>query len=155
MSKNGAIGYQNHLIYHIDDDMRRFVSYTRGHTIIMGRKTFESLPHGALPHRRNIVISRSHKNVCGCETFCNIEEALSHCNPQEDIFVIGGGSIYQQMMPLAHHLYLTVVDDIPQSADTFFPNIDKREWVVIEQEDKQEETWNYRFVHLRRRTLSI
>ena len=155
MSKNRAIGYQNQLIYHIDDDMRRFVSYTRGHTIIMGRKTFESLPHGALPHRRNMVISHSRKHICGCETFCTIEDALAHCSSQEDIFVIGGASIYQQMLPLAHHLYLTLVDDIPQSADAFFPEIDEQEWETMEQEDKHEGKWNYRFVHMRRKSASI
>lgn len=154
LSRNGAIGYQNQLIYHIKDDMRRFVAYTKGHTIIMGRKTFESLPNGALPCRRNIVLSHNCKNICGCETFCTIEDALAHCSPQEEIFVIGGASIYLQMLPLAQHLYLTLVDDIPPSADTFFPKLDELEWEIIEQEYKQEGQWKYRFVHLRRKVVS-
>ena len=124
VAKNRAIGYQNKLIYWLPNDLKRFKALTTGHTIIMGRNTFLSLPKGALPNRRNIVLSRTQKDFPGCETFASLDEALSHCNTEEDIYIIGGASVYEQALPLADRLCLTEIDDTPAEADTFFPPYD-------------------------------
>ena len=136
---NRAIGYQNRLLYHIKSDLTRFSELTTGHTIIMGRKTYESLPNGALPHRRNIVVSNSMKEMEGCEVYPNLEAALKAAEGKtEETFIIGGESIYRQSLPAAHKLYLTVVDDAPQQADAFFPEINPEEWELIEKEMRNE-----------------
>ena len=136
---NRAIGHQNRLLYHIKSDLTRFRELTTGHTIIMGRKTYESLPNGALPHRRNIVVSNSMKEMEGCEVYPNLEAALKAAEGKtEETFIIGGESIYRQSLPAAHKLYLTVVDDAPQQADAFFPEINPEEWELIEKEMRNE-----------------
>lgn len=144
ISRNRAIGYQNQLLYHIKSDMARFKELTMGHTIIMGRKTYESLPHGALPHRHNIVVSRSIREIPGCEVCPSLEEAIHLCN--EEAFIIGGDSIYQQAMPLADRLYITEVEDEPQHADTFFPAIDPSEWKEVEKEMRNENGLTFSFL---------
>lgn len=121
VAKNGAIGYKNKLIYWLPNDLKRFKALTTGHTIIMGRNTFLSLPKGALPNRRNVVLSRSAKAFEGCDVYPSLEEALKHCTPDEDIYIIGGASVYKQALPLADRLCLTEIDDNPAEADTFFP----------------------------------
>ena len=121
VAKNGAIGYKNKLIYWLPNDLKRFKALTTGHTIIMGRNTFLSLPKGALPNRRNIVLSRSQKEFPGCDVYPSIDEALQHCAQDEDIYIIGGASVYKQALPLADRLCLTEIDDTPAEADTFFP----------------------------------
>lgn len=121
VAKNGAIGYKNKLIYWLPNDLKRFKALTTGHTIIMGRNTFLSLPKGALPNRRNVVLSRSAKAFEGCDVYPSLEEALKHCTPDEDIYIIGGASVYKQALPLADRLCLTEIDDTPTEADTFFP----------------------------------
>ena len=91
VAANRAIGYRNRLLYWLPNDLKRFKALTTGHTIIMGRRTFESLPKGALPNRRNIVLTRQTDLVCpGAECFASIEEALEHCSPTEDVYIIGG-----------------------------------------------------------------
>lgn len=143
---NRAIGYQNRLLYHIKSDLTRFRELTTGHTIIMGRKTYESLPNGALPHRRNIVVSRSMKEMEGCEVYPNLEAALKAAESPQEIFIIGGESIYRQSLPAAHKLYLTVVDDAPQQADAFFPEINPKEWKLIEKEMRNENGLSFSFL---------
>ena len=144
---NRAIGYQNRLLYHIKSDLTRFRELTTGHTIIMGRKTYESLPNGALPHRRNIVVSRSMKEMEGCEVYPNLEAALKAAEGKtEETFIIGGESIYRQSLPAAHKLYLTVVDDAPQQADAFFPEINPEEWELIEKEMRNENGLSFSFL---------
>ena len=153
---NRAIGYQNRLLYHIKSDLTRFRELTTGHTIIMGRKTYESLPNGALPHRRNIVVSRSMKEMEGCEVYPNLEAALKAAESPQEIFIIGGESIYRQSLPAAHKLYLTVVDDTtvndaainatPQQADAFFPEINPKEWKLIEKEMRNENGLSFSFL---------
>lgn len=144
---NRAIGYQNRLLYHIKSDLTRFRELTTGHTIIMGRKTYESLPNGALPHRRNIVVSRSMKEMEGCEVYPNLEAALKAAEGKtEETFIIGGESIYRQSLPAAHKLYLTVVDDAPQQADAFFPEINPKEWELIEKEMRNENGLSFSFL---------
>ncbi|MBR7066133.1 MAG: dihydrofolate reductase [Prevotella sp.] len=124
VAENRAIGLDNKLLYWLPNDMKRFKSLTTGHTIIMGRKTFESLPKGALPNRRNIVLSRGKRTFPGCDHYRSLEEALSHCSPDEEIYIIGGASIYKQAIALADRLCLTEVHDTPAEADTFFPPYD-------------------------------
>lgn len=93
----------------------------------MGRKTFDSLPKGALPNRRNIVLSRQDRLVCaGAECFTSLEEALAHCNAEEEIFILGGASVYKEALPLTHRLYITLVHDTGKQADAFFPEIDEK-----------------------------
>lgn len=122
VAKNNAIGFQNKLLYWLPNDLKRFKALTTGHTIIMGRKTFESLPKGALPNRRNVVLSRSVKELPGCDVYASLEEALAHCSSDEDIYIIGGDSVYGQAMAFADRLCLTEIDDIPAEADAFFPD---------------------------------
>ncbi len=124
VAENRAIGFNNRLLYWLPNDLRRFKQLTMGHTILMGRKTFESLPNGALPHRRNIVVSRSTRQLPGCECFRTISEALAHCEEDEEVFVIGGASIYKQTIDIAQRLCLTEIHDTPAEADTFFPPYD-------------------------------
>ena len=144
---NRAIGYQNRLLYHIKSDLTRFRELTTGHAIIMGRKTYESLTNGALPHRRNIVVSRSIKEMEGCEVYSNLEAALKAAEGKtEETFIIGGESIYRQSLPAAHKLYLTVVDDAPQQADAFFPEINPKEWKLIEKEMRNENGLSFSFL---------
>ena len=133
VAKNRAIGYKNKLIYWLPNDLKRFKVLTTGHTIIMGRNTFLSLPKGALPNRKNIVLSRSQKAFEGCEVYPSLEEALKHCTPDEDIYIIGGASVYRQALPLADRLCLTEIDDTPSEADTFFPPYD--DWQEESRED--------------------
>ena len=124
VAKNRAIGFKNKLIYWLPNDLKRFKALTTGHTIIMGRNTFLSLPKGALPNRRNIVLSRSAKEFPGCEVYPSLEEALNHCAKDEEVFIIGGASVYKQALAVADRLCLTEIDDTPAEADTFFPPYD-------------------------------
>lgn len=128
ISLNRAIGNNNKLLYWLPNDLKRFKALTTGHTIIMGRKTFESLPKGALPNRRNIVLSTQQLQFPGAETYHSLEEAMKHCNSEETVFIIGGESVYKQGMQLANKIYLTQVEDIAKEADAFFPEIDEKEW---------------------------
>ena len=122
VAKNRAIGYQNKLIYWLPNDLKRFKALTTGHTILMGRKTFESLPKGALPNRRNCVLTRSVKALPGCECFASWDEFLASCKPDEEAFIIGGATLYSELLDKADRLCLTEVDDTPQEADAFFPD---------------------------------
>lgn len=122
VAKNRAIGYQNKLLYWLPNDLKRFKALTTGHTIVMGRRTFESLPKGALPNRRNVVISRQHLSFPGTEVFPSLEAALQSCAPGEDVYIIGGATVYEQALPLADRLCLTEIQDTPDQADAFFPD---------------------------------
>ena len=144
VAKDRAIGFQNKLIYWLPNDLKRFKALTTGHTIIMGRNTFLSLPKGALPNRRNIVLSRtafsSHTGedgrglFPGCDVYPSLEEALAHCAKDEDVYIIGGASVYTQALSQADRLCLTEVDDTPKEADTFFPEY-KADWREVARED--------------------
>ena len=189
VAKNRAIGFKNKLIYWLPNDLKRFKALTTGHTIIMGRNTVLSLPKGALPNRRNIVLSmtmwkeaidlrslategtqESELGFAACyrrdarkgkentpaaesasegnliphstfhipqkniEVFPSLDEALAHCAPDEDIYIIGGASVYRQALPLADRLCLTEIDDTPAEADTFFPPY-KDDWQESFRED--------------------
>lgn len=129
LARNRAIGYNNKLLYYLSADLKRFKSLTTGHTIIMGRRTFESLPKGALPNRRNIVLSRRKDAAFeGAEVFASLDDALAATQPDEDVFIIGGESVYAEAMPRADRLYLTHVEATPEAADAFFPEINEADW---------------------------
>lgn len=147
VAKDRAIGFENKLIYWLPNDLKRFKALTTGHTIVMGRNTFLSLPKGALPNRRNIVLSRSQKEFPGCETYNSLKEALQHCAPDEEIYIIGGASVYKQALPIADRLCLTEIDDTPEQADTFFPPYDEWQEVSREEHEKDERhSFRYAFV---------
>ena len=123
-ARNGAIGLNGALLYHLRADLQRFKALTTGHTIIMGRRTFESLPQGALPNRRNVVLSRTATEFEGCDCYPSLQEALAHCAKDEDIYIIGGASVYEQALAIADRLCLTEMHDTPADADAFFPEYD-------------------------------
>jgi dihydrofolate reductase len=148
IAKNNAIGINNKLIYWLPNDLKRFKELTTGHTIIMGSNTFRSLPKGALPNRRNIVLSRKESSFPGTETFRSLEEALANCVNEEIVYIIGGEMLYRTAMPIADILCLTEIDDTPADADAFFPEFTKSEWEIIQDEthDKDEKhDFKYRF----------
>ena len=137
VAKNRAIGYRNKLIYWLPNDLKRFKMLTTGHTVIMGRRTFESLPKGALPNRRNIVLSRTQDRFTGCDCYKSLEEALKHCSPEEDIYIIGGASLYEQALSIADRLLLTEVNDVPEHADAYFPPYEG--WKAVQKEEHEED----------------
>lgn len=151
ISENRAIGYENKLLYWLPNDLKRFKALTTGHTIIMGRKTFDSLPKGALPNRRNVVISRSIKELPGCEVYGSLTEAIEAVKNSQveegidnDIYIIGGASVYEQALPLADRLCLTLIHDVADKADAFFPPID--DWKEVSREDHDiDEKHNYKY----------
>lgn len=148
VANNGAIGFNNKLIYWLPNDLKRFKALTTGNTIIMGRHTFESLPKGALPNRRNIVISRTVHSLPNCDCYTSLQDAINSCSGTDDVYIIGGSSIYQEAMNIADRLCLTLVDDNPTDADAFFPAF-KDKWQEVSREiHKKDErhNMNYAFV---------
>lgn len=135
IAENNAIGKNNDLIWHISDDLKRFKKLTTSHTILMGRKTFESLPNGALPNRTNVVITHNTSLKWDkCVMINSVEEAIKkYQNSEEEVFIIGGGSIYKKMFPYAQKLYLTKVHE-SFDADVFFPKINMEEWEMVAEE---------------------
>ncbi|WP_321334847.1 dihydrofolate reductase [uncultured Bacteroides sp.] len=136
VDSNLAIGYQNKLLFRLPNDLKHFKTLTTGKAIIMGRKTFESLPNGALPNRRNIVISSNPTfKYPQTEIFPTFELALESCSKEEYIYIIGGESIYRQALPMANELHLTKVNTEAGKADAFFPAIDFNIWYEKSRED--------------------
>lgn len=129
VASDGAIGRANDLLWHLPADLKRFKELTTGHTILMGRKTFESLPRGPLPNRRNIIISRSLPTQPGAEVYPTIQQAMEACASDEEVFIIGGGEIYRQLLPNTERIYLTRVQASFPDAEVFFPELDPTEWV--------------------------
>ena len=125
MGHGGVIGINNTLPWHLPADLRRFRSLTMGHAVVMGRKTHESIGK-ALPGRCNIVVSRSSRCWEGCESAQSLPDALQRAGGAK-VFVIGGGELYRQALPLAERLYITEVE-VAVAGDTFFPSIDGRIW---------------------------
>lgn len=135
VSDDWGIGRDNDLLWHIPEDMRRFRKLTMGKTIIMGKRTWESLPKKPLPGRKNIVITDIPGECIDCTvTAYSIEDALSKFDSNEEVFVIGGGSVYRQFMTIADRLYITHVH-LKAPADVYFPKIDRRKWKIVEKAD--------------------
>lgn len=148
VAKNLAIGYQNDMVYYIKEDLRRFKELTTGHTVIMGRRTFDSLPKGALPNRRNIVLSRTIQDFPGCDVYVSLEEAMKHIGADEQAFIIGGASVYKEGLAIADRLFLTEIDATPKHADVFFPEFDNSTWEIEKKEEhsKTEKSLAFAFV---------
>lgn len=155
LTRDHAIGNKGKLLYHLSADLRRFKALTTGHTVIMGRKTYESLPNGALPNRRNIVISSQLSYApLDADVAPSLTHALASCRDEDEVFVIGGGSIYEAAMPLADRLYLTLLDDVAEEADTFFPEIELTDWCIESEEEHEADEKNdvpYTFINCVRR----
>ena len=133
IAENHAIGKDNQLLWRLPKDLKHFKAITSGHTIIMGRKTFDSMGK-PLPNRRNIVISRNEVlELPGAELVSSLEAALALCQTEEEVFIIGGGEIYKQAIALTDRIYLTVVHHSFE-ADAFFPEIDRSTWIEKEAE---------------------
>jgi len=138
MSANHGLGKDNKMMWHIPEDLKRFKSYTLNHHIIMGRKTFESIGNKALPNRTNIVVSRNSDYSVPNGVFLvkTIEEGLNiaKINNENEVFIIGGGEIYDQTINYVDTIYLTKLMDTFSDADAFFPAINFSDWIVRDNE---------------------
>ena len=147
-AENNAIGKDNDLIWSLPNDLKRFKKLNSGHSIIMGRKTFDSFP-GLLPNRKHIVISRN-KNISFSDEVTvvnNFEDAIRETGDDENPFIIGGGQIYKLAMDLGDKIELTRVHE-EFKADTFFPKIDEDKWKLIHEEfNEKDERHQFSFTY--------
>ena len=151
IGENNAIGKNNQLLWHMPNDLKHFKDVTSGRTIIMGRKTFDSVGK-PLPKRRNIVVTRQDITIPGCEIVKSIEDGLALCKGEDEVFIGGGAEIYKLAMHLTDRIYLTIIHK-SFDADTFFPEIDKSEWKEVKREDFEPDEKNplpYSFITLER-----
>jgi len=131
VDKNFGIGHNGNQLAYISNDLKRFKRLTSGKPVVMGRKTFEALPKGALPNRRNIILSRNKNlNYPNTEIVSSVEEALDLLKDEKEIFVIGGGEIYSLFMPITNCIYLTRIYHAFDDVDTFFPKFDMKIWQI-------------------------
>lgn len=155
IDENGAIGKNGDLLCYLPADLKHFKTITMGHTIIMGRRTWESLPKGALPGRKNVVITRNTDfEAPGAEVYHSLDEALQATIQDDKRFIIGGGMLYNEAFELTDTLFLTRIHASFSDADTFFPSFDSSEWKEISCEDHEADERNpypYSFIELRRR----
>ena len=145
VAENNALGKDNQLLWHLPDDFKRFKNITSGHYIIMGRKTFESFPK-PLPNRTHIIITRQKKYPSeNCIVVDSLQKAIAICPPAEELFIIGGGEIYNQSIEIADKLDITRVHNT-FDADTFFPEIDLNKWKLTSAEfHSKDEKHNFDF----------
>jgi dihydrofolate reductase len=151
IGENNAIGKNNQLLWRMPNDLKHFKEVTSGRTIIMGRKTFDSVGK-PLPRRRNIVVTRQDITIPGCEVVKSVEDGLALCKDDDEVFIGGGAEIYKQALHLTDRIYLTIIHK-SFDADTFFPEINKQEWKEISREDFQPDEKNplpYSFITLKR-----
>ena len=140
LDEQNGIGREGGLLCHLPADLKHFKEVTTGHCIIMGRKTYESLPKGALPNRTNIVLtSDKAENYPGCIVARSLEEALAQCNEEERVFVIGGGEVYRASLHVADTLYITRIHHTFEDADTFFPRINPQAWELVEEKKHEKD----------------
>lgn len=133
-AENNAIGKDNDMLWHLSKDFKRFKKLTTGHPIIMGRKTFDSLP-GMLPNRTHVIITRQKGFTKeGCVIVHSLEEAIAYCKEDDRPFIIGGGEIYKQAMEIVDCLEITRVHETFEDADTYFPEIDTTEWELVDED---------------------
>ena len=153
VARNRAIGYNGDMVYFIKEDLRRFRQLTTGHTVIMGRRTFHSLPKGALPNRGHIVLSRTVTNFPGCDVYTSLSEALKYIADNEEAFIIGGASLYKEGLAVANRLYLTEIDAVPPHADDYFPEYNDGTWQAETKEERPAtaDTPSYTYVDYVRR----
>jgi dihydrofolate reductase len=154
VAENNAIGKDNKLLWHISNDLKRFKRITAGHTVVMGKKTYESLPGGPLPDRRNIVISDNlNDRFNGCVMAYSINDALNKCDNGKENFIIGGGTIYARFLKYATKLYITRIHK-SFNADTFFPELNYDEWIEIEKKEfpaDEKNNFSYSFITYKRK----
>ncbi len=151
VGKNLELGKNNDLIWHLPNDLKYFKNVTKGKTVIMGRKTFESLP-GVLPKRRNIVLQLKEESIIdGVEIFNSIPDILENVKNEEETFIIGGASIYRQFLPYAKKLYLTEVEKSCKNPDVYFPKFDKRKYKKTIVGHGEDNNIKYHFVVYERR----
>lgn len=153
VAEDYGIGNKNKLLAYVSNDLKRFKRITSNHTVVMGRNTFISLPNGALPNRKNIVITDKDESFDGCTMVHSIEEAIAQCPENDESFIIGGAMIYKQFYPLANRIYLTRFYK-QFEADTYFPEIDEDEWNLIEKQevhDDEQVDFSYAFITLERK----
>lgn len=154
MSDNRVIGKNNQLPWHLPADLKHFKTITTGHSILMGRKTYESIGR-PLPNRNNIIITRNATlHIPGCTVVTTLDDALQQAKREsnKEIFIIGGAEVYQQLLPHTERIYLTLVHGT-FSGDTFFPELDHHEWKEIERIDHHADANNaypYSFIRLER-----
>ena len=151
ISENHVIGKDNQLLWYMPADLKHFKDITTGHTVIMGRKTYDSVGK-PLPNRRNIIITRQPLTIAGCEVVNSIEQALSLCKDEAEVFIVGGAEIYKQAMSLTDRIYLTIIHK-EFEGDSFFPEINASEWKEVFREDHQPDHKNplsYSFITLER-----
>ncbi len=150
-----AIGRQGQLLCHMPADMRHFKEVTMGHSIIMGRKTFESFPRRPLPGRQNIVITRNAGwQYPGVTVVHSLDEAITAAET-DTVFIIGGAQVYQESLPLVEVLHLTRINARWASADAYFPALDMNEWQEVEREHHASDyknAYEFDFITLKRRT---
>ena len=142
---NLELGKDNKLIWHIPYDLRYFKRVTSGKTVVMGRKTFESLP-GALPKRRNIVLQHANNVLPGAYVFNSVDDILDDVKDEDEVFIIGGASIYKQFLPYANRLYLTEVMAECKDCDVYFPKFDKTKYKKRILEKREDNNLKYNFV---------
>lgn len=145
IGKNLEIGRDNQLLWDLPGDMRHFIRTTKGKTVIMGQNTYDSLKLKPLPGRKNIVLTLNKDfQAPGCEISHNLTEIAEHYrNSKQEVFIIGGASIYRQFLPYSQKLYLTLVDDSPK-ADTYFPDYSGFK-KISESENREENGIKYKF----------
>jgi dihydrofolate reductase len=145
LDERNGIGRDGGLLCHLPGDLKHFRELTTGHSVIMGRNTYESLPKGALPNRTNIVVTAdTAENYPGCFVARSLDEALAFCG--DTVFIIGGGKLYRSALHLADRLYLTRIHHTFDDADTFFPEIDPGQWRLLRREEHTAEKYNYSFL---------
>ena len=158
VAENGAIGKNGDLLCHLPADLKHFKTITMGHTIIMGRRTWESLPKGALPGRKNVVITRNIDfDAPGAEVYHSLEEALEATAADDNRFIIGGGMLYREAFHLTTVLHLTRLHASFPDADTFFPDFNADEWEETSREDHDADERNpypYSFITLHRKSCA-
>lgn len=136
IAENNAIGKNNKLLWRLPADMRRFKDLTTGHAVIMGRKTFESLPKGPLPNRKNVILTTMPEagfvNCFACES---MGAALDICEKEDEIFILGGALVYRQALRIADKMYITSVHGEFKDADTFFPVVNWDMWEEVERQE--------------------
>jgi dihydrofolate reductase len=151
ISQNHAIGKDNKLLWHLPKDLKHFKEITTGGTVIMGRKTYDSVGR-PLPNRRNIIITRQQVEITGCEVVNSVEAALDLCRDEAEVFIVGGAEIYKLAMPLTDRIYLTIVH-ADFEADTYFPEIKADTWKETARQDHEADEKNplpFSFITLER-----
>ena len=153
IGQNNEIGKDNDLLWYISDDLKRFKAITTGNTIVMGRKTFDSLPKGALPNRRNIVLTHQNIEIENAEVFQDTDAIMEATKGEEKVFIIGGASLYNMFIDKVDKMYVTKVD-ASIDADVFFPKFDWNNWDVLQEisvPKTEKNEYNHTFFELKRK----